>query len=172
MHFLVACTKHHIHTTLTCSDFINNNGSGSWSVLKYPPEVFCKKSCSLKFRKINRKAPIPESFFKKVADLRPATLSKKSLWGRCFFVHFLNFKRLLLSVLWVVRRLLTEVKSNPRINELKKKSVQSKFWFDYYHYNFLLNISDADILFVISPISLCVLRKKKNNCAYISKSIM
>ena len=30
---------------------------------KQPPEVFCKKRCSQKFRKIHRKAPVPESLF-------------------------------------------------------------------------------------------------------------
>ena len=32
---------------------------------KQPPEVFYKKRCSLKFRKIHRKTPVPESLFKK-----------------------------------------------------------------------------------------------------------
>ena len=44
---------------------------------------------------------------------------------------------------------------------MSPKKVQSKFWFDYYHYNFLLNISDTDILFVISPISLYVKERNK-----------
>ena len=30
---------------------------------KHRPEVFCKKSCSQKFRKIHRKTPVPESLF-------------------------------------------------------------------------------------------------------------
>ena len=30
---------------------------------KQPPEVFCKNRCSYKFRKIRRKAPVPESLF-------------------------------------------------------------------------------------------------------------
>ena len=30
---------------------------------KQPPEVFCKKRCSEKFRKIHRKATVPESLF-------------------------------------------------------------------------------------------------------------
>ena len=33
------------------------------------------------------------SFFNKVAYLRPATLLKKSLWDRCFPVHFAKFLR-------------------------------------------------------------------------------
>ena len=30
---------------------------------KQPPEVFCKKRCSQKFRKIHRKTPVPETLF-------------------------------------------------------------------------------------------------------------
>ena len=39
-----------------------------------PPEMFCKKRCSSKFR-------------------RPATLLKKKLWHRCFPVNFAKFLR-------------------------------------------------------------------------------
>ena len=48
---------------------------------KQPPEVFCKKKCSLKSHKIHRKTPVPES----------ATLLKKKLWHRCFPVNFVKF---------------------------------------------------------------------------------
>ena len=52
--------------------------------------------CSLKFRKIHRKALGPESvLFNKVAGLRPVTLFKKRLWHRCFPVNFAKFKRTL-----------------------------------------------------------------------------
>ena len=33
------------------------------SIEKQPSEVFCKKGCSKKFRKIHRKTPVPESLF-------------------------------------------------------------------------------------------------------------
>ena len=46
---------------------------------KQPPEVFCKKRCSKKFRKIHRKTPVSGSLFNKVEGLRPATLLKKTL---------------------------------------------------------------------------------------------
>ena len=41
-------------------------------------------------------------FFNKVADLRPATLSKKRLWHRCFPVNFAKFLRIpfLIEHLW------------------------------------------------------------------------
>ena len=57
------------------------------------PEVFFKKRCSQKFHKIDRKTPVPETLFNKVAGLRPATLLKKSLWHRCFPVNFVKFLR-------------------------------------------------------------------------------
>ena len=45
---------------------------------KQPPEVFCKKRCSLKFRKIRRKTPVPEAynFIKKT----PLFLITEHLW--------------------------------------------------------------------------------------------
>ena len=57
---------------------------------KQLPEVFYKKRCSYKFRKIHRKTPVPESLFNKVAALRPATLLKKRLWHRYFPVNFVK----------------------------------------------------------------------------------
>ena len=36
---------------------------------------------------------MPESFFNKVAGLRPVTLLKKRLWQRCFPVNFVKFLR-------------------------------------------------------------------------------
>ena len=52
-------------------------------VQKQPPEVFCKKSCSLKFRNIYRKTPVlDESLFNKVA-----------LVERCFPVNMAIFVR-------------------------------------------------------------------------------
>ena len=41
------------------------------NVQKQPPEAFCKKMCSWKFHKIHRKTPAPETFFNKIAGLRP-----------------------------------------------------------------------------------------------------
>ena len=49
----------------------------SYSKAKQPQEVFYKKRCSQKFRKIHWKRPVPESLFNKVAGVRPATLLKK-----------------------------------------------------------------------------------------------
>ena len=50
---------------------------------KQPPEVFCKKRCSWKFRKIRSKTSVPESL----------CLSKKRLWHKCFTVNFAKFLR-------------------------------------------------------------------------------
>ena len=48
-----------------------------------PPEEFCKKRCTKKFRKIHRKTYVPDLFFNKVAGLR----------HRCFLVNFGKFLR-------------------------------------------------------------------------------
>ena len=53
---------------------------------KQPPEMFFKKRCSKKFRKIHRKTPVPGSLF-----YRPATLLKMRLWHRCFPMNFAKF---------------------------------------------------------------------------------
>ena len=50
---------------------------------KQPPEVFCYRICSYKFRKIYRKTPCQSLFFNKVAGLRH--------WHRCFLVIFVEF---------------------------------------------------------------------------------
>ena len=49
------------------------------------------KKVFLKIRKINRKTPVPESLFNKVAGLRPASLLKKRLRHRRFPVNFAKF---------------------------------------------------------------------------------
>ena len=63
------------------------------AIRKQPPEVFYKKRCSEKFRKIYRKTLVPECLFNKVVGLRPATLLRKSLRHRCFPVNFTKFLR-------------------------------------------------------------------------------
>ena len=49
-----------------------------------------KKGVLKNFAKFTQRNPVPESFFNKVADLRPATLLKKKLWHRCFPVILQN----------------------------------------------------------------------------------
>ena len=58
---------------------------------KQPPEVFCKKRCSEKFRKITLKIPVLESLFNKVAGLKTCNFIKKR--QRCFPVEFAKFLR-------------------------------------------------------------------------------
>ena len=60
---------------------------------KQPPEVFCKKSCSQKFRKIHRKNLCQSLFFNKVTGLRPVTLLKKRLLHSYFPVNVAKFLR-------------------------------------------------------------------------------
>ena len=45
------------------------------------------------FVKFTRKHLCQSPFFNKVSALRPATLSKKKLWHRCFPVNFVEFLR-------------------------------------------------------------------------------
>ena len=60
---------------------------------KQPPEVFCEKRNSWKFRKIPGKWLCQSLFFNKVAGLRSATLLKKRLWRRYFPGNFAKFLR-------------------------------------------------------------------------------
>ena len=56
-------------------------------------EVFCKKDALRNFAKFSGKHLCQSLFFNKVADLRPETLSKKSIWYSCFPVSFVEFVR-------------------------------------------------------------------------------
>ena len=51
-----------------------------------PPEVFCKERCSQKFHKIHRKAPVPESLFKKM-------LLKKKRLAQAFSCEFCGISK-------------------------------------------------------------------------------
>ena len=42
---------------------VDDNDDDDNEFQKQPPGVFCKKKCSLKFRKIHRNIPMPESLF-------------------------------------------------------------------------------------------------------------
>ena len=59
------------------------------------PEVFCKKSVLRNFAKFTGKRLCQSLFFNNVAELRPATLTKKRLWNRCFPVNYAKFPRTL-----------------------------------------------------------------------------
>ena len=54
-------------------------------------EVFSRKSALRNFAKFTGKHLCQGLFVNKVADLRPAVLSKKKLWHRCFPVNFVKF---------------------------------------------------------------------------------
>ena len=56
-------------------------------------EVFCKKSVLKNLAKFTGKHLCRSFFFNKVAGLRPATLSQKRLWHRCFPLNFAKFSR-------------------------------------------------------------------------------
>ena len=58
---------------------------------KHPPELFHKKGALKNFAKFKGKHLCQSLLFYKIADLRPATLLKKSLWYRCFLVNSEKF---------------------------------------------------------------------------------
>ena len=60
---------------------------------KQPPEVFCKKRCSLEFRKFHRKTPVLESLFNNFAGLQAWNFIKKILQHWCFPMKFAKFLR-------------------------------------------------------------------------------
>ena len=51
---------------------------------KEPPDVFYKKSCSRKFRKVHRKTPVP--------NIRPVTLLKRDSGTNVFLRILRNFQ--------------------------------------------------------------------------------
>ena len=60
---------------------------------KQPLEVSNKKAVLKTSQNSQENSCVGVSFFNKVADLRPATLFKKTLQHRCFPVNFLKFLR-------------------------------------------------------------------------------
>ena len=54
---------------------------------------FIKKGVLINFVKFIGKYYVRVSFVNKVAGVRPATLSKKRLWGGCFLLNFAKFIR-------------------------------------------------------------------------------
>ena len=56
-----------------------------------------QNKCSWKIRNIRRKTPVLESFFNKVADIRPATLLKRDSYTGVFLLHLLHFEHLFLQ---------------------------------------------------------------------------
>ena len=57
------------------------------------PEVFCTKSVLKNFAKFTGKHLCQGLFCNKIANFRPATLLRKTLWYRCFPVDFAKFLR-------------------------------------------------------------------------------
>ena len=57
------------------------------------PEVFFKKGVLRNFVKFIGEHLCERLFLNKVAGLKPATLLKKRLWHRCFYMNFATFLR-------------------------------------------------------------------------------
>ena len=67
---------------------------------KQPPEVFCKKRCSQKYRQYHRKTPVLESLFNKVAGPKPYNFIEKWLKNRCFPKNIAKFLRTPILNIW------------------------------------------------------------------------
>ena len=81
-------------------------------------EVFCKKRCSQKFRKIHRKHLC-----------RPATLLKKRLWHKCFHVNFAKFLRTAFLQSTSGRLILTAKKTYYKLYLKKTSSIGQNLFF-------------------------------------------
>ena len=66
------------------------------------PDVFCEKGVLRNFTKFTGKHVCQVPFFNKFADLKPAALSKKRLWHRCFPAKFLQTPSLTEHVRWLL----------------------------------------------------------------------
>ena len=60
---------------------------------KQPPEVFCKKRCFLKFRKIQRENTCVRVSFLIKLQAKACNFIKKRLWYRSFSVNFSKFAK-------------------------------------------------------------------------------
>ena len=60
------------------------SGRSSW------PDAFCKKYCSLKFRRIHRKTRVLQSFFNKVTGLDSSTGALLCIFRNTCFVEYLQ----------------------------------------------------------------------------------
>ena len=91
-----------------------------------PPEVFCKKRCSQKFRNIHKKTPVLESLFNNVTALQVWNFVKKRLQHRCFPVNNAKFLRtpILKKICWlgVINR------SNPYLTYEIRFEVDTEEW--------------------------------------------
>ena len=76
-----------------CSEFDVTNSLPAGEFQKQPPEVFCKKRRSQKFRKFTGKHLSQILFFNKVAGLRPATLLKRESGKGVFLQILQNFQK-------------------------------------------------------------------------------
>ena len=69
----------------------------NWNILvrRSRPDVFCIKGVLRNYTNWTGKHMYQSLFLNKVTGLRPATLLRKRLWRRCFYVNFMNFFRTL-----------------------------------------------------------------------------
>ena len=85
---------------------------------KRPPQVLCKKMCSLKVRKYHRKIPVLESVFNKVAGVTACNFITKKVKHRCFPVKFTKFLRI------------------PILNNISKRLLLYLHYNSHHHFHF------------------------------------
>ena len=91
--FRNAFNTEHLQTTASVTVEIRKCKSFVILWKKHPPEVFYKRSCSLKFSNIHRKTSVLESIFIKVVFLKACNSIKKRLQHRFFPVKFAEVLR-------------------------------------------------------------------------------
>ena len=100
---------------------------------KQPPEVFCKKRCSLKSRKFHRKTPVFESLFNNFAGLQAWNFIKKILQHWCFPMknsHLPKNFLLFASMKAFEKCFLFHLKSSFRSQDIYFGHVQKTAWID------------------------------------------
>ena len=96
-----------------------------WTSGSSRPEIFCS---ALKTYTQFTGKHMQQSFFNKVAGLRPATLLEKKLWHRCFPVKFAKFLRtIFLELLWWLLLLFGPPPPNSVYKFLRNNSLHRTF---------------------------------------------
>ena len=101
--------------------------------------MFCKKGSLRTFTKFTVKHLCHNLFFNKVAHLRPATLSKKRLWHRCFpvtFVKFLKTPFFIEHLWWLLPTLLVPVTSDANLRIFQYKLFRNIGYFNSIFFKF------------------------------------
>ena len=116
-----------------------------------PPEMFYEKSCSLKFRKFYRKAPVLESLLNKIAGLKACNFIKNRVQHMFFLLKFAKFLRNSISKKICVR--LPLIDDSRMLNVLK---IQAAYLFHdgghchpYHHFHIIGTSVLKDLMLIL-----------------------